>query len=172
MQKAIALALCCLLLSGCGKANPETTAPTEVATVPIETTAPVETVETAAPGYMLTLYLPNEDATGFIPCSWEVSELSPSAVCRALIEAGALTDGVEFNSIQVEGSQVRLDVNAAFGQHIGSYGTAGEYMVMGSVVNTLLSAYNAETVLITMNGQVLESGHVIYDFPLAFFENY
>ena len=162
MKKTVIMILCCLLLTGCGKAGLETTAPTEIATVPIETTEP---------GYTLTLYAPNEDATGFIYSSWEVSELSPSALCNALLEAGVLTDGIAFNSIQVEGNQVRLDVNAAFGQLIGSYGTAGEYMIMGSVVNTLLGAYNAETVSITMNGQVLESGHAVYDFPLGFYEN-
>lgn len=161
MKKPIILILCCLLLTGCGKAGLETTAPTVIATVPVETTAP---------GYTLTLYAPNEDATEFIQCSWELTELSPSALCNALLEAGVLTDGVAFNSIQVEGNQVRLDVNAAFGQRISSYGTAGEYMIMGSVVNTLLGAYNAETVSITMDGQILESGHAIYDLPLEFFE--
>jgi hypothetical protein len=43
-------------------------------------------------------------------------------------------------------------------------------MVLGSLVNTYLSAYQAETVLITVEGQILESGHVIYDFPMGYFE--
>lgn len=163
MKKTIALALCCLLLTGCGKADVEATVPTEIVTAP---------TEIIAPGYTLTLYSPNEDATGFIYCSWELPELSPSALCDAFIEAGVLQEGVTFHSIQVEGSQVHLDVNADFGRQIGSYGTAGEYMIMGSVVNTLLGAYNAETVLITMDGQILESGHAVYDFPLEFYANY
>lgn len=169
MKKWIGMILCCLLLTGCGKATEETTAPTEMTALPTESvTMPAETT---LPGYALTLYAPNEDATGFIYCTWELSELSPPAICDALIEAGVLREDILFNSIQVEGNQVNLDVNAAFGQHIGSYGTAGEYTIMGSVVNTLLAAYNAETVLITMDGQILESGHAVYDSPLGFYEN-
>lgn len=171
MKKSIAMILCCLLLTGCEKVSTGGTVPTRVATAPVETIETTAPVETTAPGYTLALYAPNEDATGFVYSTWELSELSPSTLCDAFIEVGVLQEGVAFNSLQVEGSQVLLDVNAAFGQLIGSYGTAGEYMIMGSVVNTLLSAYNAETVLITMDGQILESGHAIYDFPLGFFEN-
>lgn len=166
MKKWIAMILCCVILTACGKATEETTAHTEMAALPTE--APVETT---LPGYTLTLYAPNEDATGLISCSWELSELTPSAICDALIEAGVLKEGILFNSIQVEGNQVNLDVNTAFGQYIGAYGTAGEYTIMGSVVNTLLAAYNAESVLITMDGQILETGHTIYDSPLGFYEN-
>lgn len=163
MKHWIAMILCCLLLTGCGKAPAETAAPTEPDPIPMETNAS---------GYALTLYAPNEDATGFICSTWEISELRPSAICDALIEAGVLREDSRFNSIQAEGSQVTLDVNTAFGQYIASFGTAGEYTILGSVVNTLLAAYNAETVLITVDGQVLESGHAIYDAPLGFYENY
>lgn len=162
MKHWIAMILCCFLLTACGKAPVEVTAPTEPDPVPTETTAS---------GYSLTLYAPNEDATGFICSTWEISELSPSAICDALIEAGVLREDIRFNSIQAEESQVHLDVNAAFGQYIASFGTAGEYTILGSVVNTLLSAYSAETVFITVDGQVLESGHAIYDSPLGFYEN-
>ena len=43
-------------------------------------------------------------------------------------------------------------------------------MIMGSVVNTYLSAYDAESVFITVNGEILETGHMIYDFPITYME--
>ena len=70
----------------------------------------------------------------------------------------------------MEGSQLFLDFNAAFSDQLVTYGTAGELMMIGSVVNTFLSAYGADTVMITVDGQIMESGHVIYDFPLAYHE--
>ena len=49
-------------------------------------------------------------------------------------------------------------------------GTSGERMVIGSVVNTLIANYEVETVSITVEGDIWESGHVIYDSPMGFFE--
>lgn len=181
MRKMILFMLCCLLLVGCTAAPAEPSVPTTAATVQVptiaETTLPETTVlettvpqTTAAPEHFITLYAPNEDATGFIYASIEVPELSAHAICDALIEAGVLREDVQFNSLTVENGEVKLDVNDAFGTQLMSYGTAGEYMMMGSVVNTLLSAYDAQTVSITMDGQIMESGHVIYDFPQTVYE--
>jgi hypothetical protein len=41
---------------------------------------------------------------------------------------------------------------------------------MGGLTNTFLRAYDAQEILITVNGQTLETGHAIYDKPLNFFE--
>ena len=43
-------------------------------------------------------------------------------------------------------------------------------MITGSVVNTYITAFQAESVYFTINGNILESGHVVYDFPLTFTE--
>ena len=44
--------------------------------------------------------------------------------------------------------------------------------MMGSVVNTLLAAYAAQSVCISCEGEIMETGHSIYDFPLSFYEGY
>ena len=62
-----------------------------------------------------------------------------------------------------------IDMNDAFLTQLRSMGTSGEYMLMGSLVNTFLDNYTAGSILVTVNGAVPESGHVIYDFPLTFF---
>ena len=47
-------------------------------------------------------------------------------------------------------------------------GTSGELMVTGTVVNTLIDAFDVEYVSFTVDGEIFESGHVIYDFPMGF----
>lgn len=61
-----------------------------------------------------------------------------------------------------------LQAAIAFQNQRKSYGTSGENMLLGCVVNTFLDAYKAETVFITVDGGILESGHAIYDFPLHY----
>ncbi len=164
MKHVMVICLCILLLTGCGakpgQGSPETS----------RTPEPSPETTQAVPVQEITLYIPNEDASGFVKTGREVSEISAAAVFQALTEAGVLWEGAAANSLTVEGTQILLDVNDDFASQLCSYGTAGESMMIGSVVNTLLDAYQAETVVITVHGEILESGHVIYDFPLEFFE--
>ena len=73
-------------------------------------------------------------------------------------------------SAELVDTQLTLDFNQAFADQLKTYGTSGERMMIGCVVNTFLRAYDAQTVYITIDGGILESGHVIYDFPIGFME--
>lgn len=151
--------LCCALLTGC---NAQGAA--QATTPPPSTAAATESVTT------LTLYLPNADATGYDQQQAAVSALDETAIVNALIEEGVLAADVEVLSFRQEGEALYLDLNHAFGTQLRSTGTAGETMLLGSLVNTFLTAYQASTITITENGQILESGHAIYDAPLELFQ--
>lgn len=43
-------------------------------------------------------------------------------------------------------------------------------IIMGCVVNTFLDAFNGETVYITAGDETPESGHVVHDNPMEFYE--
>jgi hypothetical protein len=116
------------------------------------------------------IYLPNDNADGFEIENIETDRITSQSVLEELKNRGALPQTVEINAFIFEGTQLTLDFNQAFGDLICSMGTAGELMITGSVVNTYLSAFQAESVYFTVNGKILESGHVIYDFPLTFVE--
>lgn len=198
MKRLMILAACCLLLTGCFLNEPmptaappappsetlpaPTAAPTETQINPTESEAP-ETVpatipetepptepETEPQTFVFTVYTGNDNADGFVAPEVEVDAISETVVMEKLIEAGVLTAETVLNSFEIADNTVYLDFNGAFQDLLFTQGTAGERMLMGSVVNTFLSAYDAESVMITVNGEVLESGHVIYDFPLEFFE--
>ena len=57
-------------------------------------------------------------------------------------------------------------MNAAFGAGMMSTGTTGEMLYLGALVNTVLDHADAESVLLTVEGEPLETGHNIYDEPI------
>ncbi len=162
MKRILIILLCCLLLTACAQKAPTPTTP------PI-TAAPGD--PTVAPTFLMqqfTLYYGDENAEKFLSKEVQVAEVTEAIVMDELIAAGVLAEGAAINKLEKGGTQLRVDFNQAFADQVCAMGTSGEYMIIGSTVNTLLSAFHAEAVLITVNGEILESGHVIYDFPLEF----
>jgi len=137
------------------------------------TDSDVNPVEPKDPIY-LTLYKSNENADGFIETSVEVEELNENAIVEQLILADILAEGTKLNEIEKKtennSSLLVLDFNEKFTERLSSYGTTGEYLMIGSVVNTFLKAYEADSVTIRVNGGIVESGHMIYDEPMSFFK--
>ena len=149
MKKVFPILLIIVLLTACGNKTTPTEAPT---------TALLLTY---------TLYIPNSNADGFDTKEISVQEITHENVMDELQKAVVLTENVWINEFLVEDNQLKIDFNIVFADILCTTGSAGEYMIMGSVVNTYLSAYQAESVFITVNGEILETGHVIYDFPIT-----
>lgn len=165
------------------KISDPTTPPSTEEYTPCETDAIVETTlpfstATAEPTpteiIRYTVYSPNENADGFYVnvMEWQIhgeSDYQPT-ILEAWIELHVLTNDVEILSMNREDSHITIDFNHAFKDLVCTMGTSGERMIIGSVVNTLIANYGVETVSITVEGEIWESGHVIYDFPMGFFE--
>ena len=122
----------------------------------------------------LILYLPNDMADGFLEKEVEIDKIEAQNIIDLLIENKALPKGVKVNSFNIEENNTKkvviIDLNSVFKENISSTGTAGEMMLLGSVVNTMLKNYNADTLKLTCDGKILETGHNIYDYPLEFFK--
>ena len=164
------LILCCLLLTGCSApstAQTQTTAPTQT-----EMNVPESTPETETPilEIPVNIFVPDENAENFYTIPTVIPEEDANLVVALLIEHSILNEGIVLNHINLDGAQINLDFNQTFLDQLCTYGTAGERMMIGCVVNTFLSFYEADTVYITVNGEIMESGHVIYDFPMSFIE--
>ena len=172
MKKLIALLLCALLLCGC---TPEAQ-PTEPVTDPTEATAEPEvqmaTVPETLPEVLtITIYHGNANADGFETTEFEVEQMNVDILMEKLIEVGALKEDVVLASMQFKDGGLVLNFNDAFLDQLNTMGTAGERMMVGSVVNTFLTAFdNVDKVSILVSGQIFESGHVVYDEPMGFFE--
>lgn len=176
MKRILMILMCSLMLTACAakdKGTPQETDPVE--SIPTETTETQSTEidtppteETTAPEVTtFTVYTPNETYDGFFTTEVQGDKLT---VLEALINAGVLTEDVQVNSIAWDEKNITVDFNSAFVDLINTQGSAGERMLMGCVVNTFLSANDAETMMITVDGEILESGHVVYDFPMEFFK--
>ncbi|MBR3972346.1 MAG: GerMN domain-containing protein [Oscillospiraceae bacterium] len=170
MKKMILLLMCCLMLTACAAPATPTPPPTQV---PTEATVPPTETPTEAPTepplLTFSVYSANEHADGFIETQVETTEITVELVMEKLIDAAVINGDTALNSFEPVEDTLFLDFNSVFADQINSMGTAGERMIMGSVVNTFLSAFDGDFVMITVDGEILESGHVVYDVPLEFF---
>lgn len=141
----------------------EPTTPTEK---PTESTEPEEEFVPELLSYRI--YIPNQDANGFNTEIIECEEITIEGIIAALKEHKALPEDVIVKNFEFVGHQIKVDFNEAFGNLLHNMGTSGEGMITGMIVNTLIDAYDVEYVSFTVEGEIFESGHVIYDSPLGF----
>lgn len=193
MKKILSLLFCLALvfsLCACGEQTPPPTTPVpdqvEAPVLPVPEDSPEPAPETSAepeaapevseepsaPALSVTLYKGDDNAEFVIPVECEIAEQSPQAIADKLVELGVFSAPVTANSFTVDNSNViHLDMGQDFAAQIFSSGTAGEHIMVGSLVNSFISVYEADAVLITVEGSTFESGHAIYDYALSFFEN-
>lgn len=160
-----------------GEENSETAA--DVETLVVEdssnSTAETEFAEDVLSGlvtnmtFTYTVYSPNENADGFIEEVVEVNEVNPVSILWELKQRNPVLENVEINYCSLDDEFFTIDFNQAFADVVCSMGTSGELMVVGSVVNTYLSALHIDSMYFTVEGEVLESGHTVYDFVMSYF---
>lgn len=185
MKRMVLLLLCgafVLLLSGCGSQPVQEKLPSDVEA---ETQEPLEPEAVAPPeepitepetepeseSVTVTLYYGDENAEHILSREEQVAEVTPQVLADLLYDQGVFSHSFAVNSCKVEEGVLKLDLDEHFEEMLQSTGTAGEYIMMGSLVNTFLDAYEAEGVDLTVNGEILETGHSIYDWILTFYES-
>ena len=138
-------------------------------TIETDPTEPEATTGTPTTEYTFTLYVPNEKWDGFIESEITLTALDPHQILQCLQDAGVVGEDVAILSATVDGnSMLTLDMNEAFLMDIYAMGATGESMLMGSLVNTFLSAFryaHCKCMMVTAEGEIIRSGHVDYDFP-------
>ena len=167
MKNVWIIILCLFMLTACASPPNIQQAPVATEDSLLSSTTQCAEPETTVMFVSFTAYRGNENADGLLSREVQVPEITPSVVLSALIDDGVVPSSVTVLTLNQKDQQLQIDFNDAFLQHLCSMGTAGETMLIGSVVNTFLSAYDAQSVIITVNGEIPESGHVVYDFPLT-----
>ena len=166
MQKTAAgLLITALLVSFAACSSPQdqttTTPPTTSPSTPSQT--PIAAVA--------QLCVPNSNTDGFTTVD-TMSFITPDGPGRDLIDQlvneGALPAGVRMLSLNVD-VDITVDMNAAYGEAVTNTGTSGEYLLVGTVVNTLLDFWGREFIFITIEGAPLKTSQAEYGEPLTFF---
>lgn len=162
------LLLVCICLGGCGKkeTGSELLTETKEAVVPVkETVEPV--VEKTTEGIALHIYSGDEQAENIVQKTVYVEEVTEQVVMEQLLSALLMdeTCGLKEISFGTYGGDkvIMLDMNQAFSDYLNRLGASGEYIVMGSLVNTFLDCYQCDLLLVTAEGRVLKTEHSIYE---------
>ena len=104
----------------------------------------------------IIIYKSNENADGFDTETVSLDALTPENIMAALIDAGVVPSDVKVLDFKQEEDTITLDLSKTFG-------TAGEYATVGSVVNTYLDAYDAKAVSLLVEGGTWSTGHAEYE---------
>lgn len=126
---------------------------------------------TAAPQSEVTLLVPNaaldnlEEKTVVLPKAADAVDAGD--LTRALAENGAVPADSTVLSFEADGVHGKANLNKAFADGIAASGTAGETMMLASLVNTLCAFYELSDLTVTAEGKPIETGHNVYDMPLT-----
>jgi hypothetical protein len=115
----------------------------------------------------IPVYSSDDQAEHFVINYVSVDELTADNVLAALVNAGVVAENVTVEDFKTSGSALTLDLSADFQKQLSALGTSGEYMLMGSVVNTFLAAFGGKTITITAAGKTITTGHNEYSQPLT-----
>ena len=121
----------------------------------------------AAKSYKVTLYKGNSQATRFDTKTVTIKNLTAYSIIKELKAYGAVAKNVKAKSLDFKGKRLVLDLSKEFAKDVANSGTAGEYVKVGSVVNTFIDAFKVDTLTITVEGKAWETGHNVYDGPLS-----
>ena len=136
---------------------------------PPAATQPTHSPNETAPLLSYSVYVPNGNADGFHTVTINTEDISAETILAELKKQNVLPDTVSIHHFQINHGLITIDFNQAFADAVCSMGTSGEVMMIGSVVNTFLDAFQAESVSFSVDDQILESGHETYDFSMTFF---
>ncbi|MEG1595990.1 MAG: GerMN domain-containing protein, partial [Lachnospiraceae bacterium] len=122
----------------------------------------------------LVVFYGDEQAEFVIKKKVQVLKITKEEILLQLEKAGVIKSGIKLNSCHTEKIDEKnvlvLDFSKEFSDQLKEMGTSGERIMMGSVVNTFLTAYDKEYVTVTVNGKTIESGHTAYEGFLKFFK--
>ena len=109
-------------------------------------------------------------------------EDSPQGLISALVAAGALPDvdygknitctvaeeQLVYEELTYTGKFVHLDLSDAFANAVKAAGADGERLMLQSLVNTFLARYQADALVLSIEGTDLETVSGRYDRPIEF----
>ena len=122
---------------------------------------------------VLRAYYPDSEVMHLRACGLQIMPEESGDMLSALnaVMRGVLEGENPILSAELDGTVLRLDLTGDAAAQIRAYGTSGELLAVQGIVNTALEyVTGADSVMLTVNGGTLETGHNIYDYPMTFTE--
>lgn len=141
-------------LAGCTKKDDTAAKKTEE-----KTTAQAEEKSFTA-GYV---YAPDKLAEKLEKQRVKMENLNEKTILAALKDAEVLSKDVEILAYEKKKQKITIDFNEAFGLYFKTMGTAEESLKMEAVAKTFCENLGASKFAFTVEGEILETGHQIYD---------
>lgn len=114
----------------------------------------------------IEVYSSNEDATELVTTLAVIPDLTAANILNELAYKNVIPAEVTANDcelVEKDGKRLlNVDLSGEFADYLNHQGTTGEMITMGSVCNTFLKAYVCDGIKITIDGNVLETGHAEY----------
>lgn len=88
-------------------------------------------------------------------------------VFSALVKAKVFSPDIVFNAFIHDGENLRIDFSKELTPYLNSLDAAGEHNALGCLVLTLLEAFDAKTITITVDGKALSTNYGTYDFAIS-----
>lgn len=115
----------------------------------------------------MVIYYSNGQADGLEAETVEAEDITPEFIVGHLAKHNIVSIGTKvnrFDAVMEDGKYVlNLDLSKAFGEYIRTMSSSGEAVIMAAVTSTFLEAYGADAIRLTVEGQMLETGHRVYD---------
>lgn len=118
----------------------------------------------------INIYKSSELADKFETKEVSIESLSAQDVINALADNSSIPSDIKVNKFEQIGETINLDVSIELANKLKQLGTTGEKYTMGSIVNTMLTAYNAKEIKITADGKIIETGHSKYDTYMTMYK--
>lgn len=123
----------------------------------------------------IEIYSGNEEATELVTSLVVIPELTAENILKELNFKEVIPENVTANDckkVEKDGkAALELDLSQSFAEYLNGLGTSGETIALGSVCNTFLKAYECESIKITIDGEMLSTGHAEYPGYMEFFES-
>lgn len=105
-----------------------------------------------------------------------MEELTADNLLNALAGHNIVSIGTKVNSCEeVEENGIKflyLDLDKTFREYLKTMSDESEKVIIASLTATFLEAYDAERIVITVDGKVLETNHKTYDEPFGYDREY
>jgi len=157
-------------LTGCSSAKTQAVKSSENATTPTPAATPAPATPTASTlpdttphSVKLTLYFPNSDASGLVPTDRTVTVADQEVIKAMFTELATPPTGMEkplpkgtvLKSASVKDGVATIDLSTEFKKNFTG-GSAGEEMTLYSIVNTLTTLSNVQSVQFLLEGKKLD----------------